>query len=76
MGESFSVGFSVTPPFSIMEMMDKKINDLLSFSVFFLINELVGLEFHCEFKTWDNVFLQGTIQIHSVTVESVWMDPF
>jgi len=26
-------------------MMDKKINDLLSFSVFFLINELVGLEF-------------------------------
>jgi hypothetical protein len=26
-----------------VKMMDKKINDLLSFSVFFLINELVGL---------------------------------
>ena len=31
-----------------MEMMDENINDLLSFSVFFLINELVGLEFHCD----------------------------
>jgi hypothetical protein len=60
---------SVTPPFSIVEMMDKKINDLLSFSVFFLINELVGLKFHCELETWDYVFTKGTIQIHSVTVE-------
>jgi len=28
-----------------VEMMDKKINDLLPFSVFFVIDELVGLEF-------------------------------
>ena len=35
----------VSPPFSIMKMMDKKINDLLSFSIFFLVNELVGLKF-------------------------------
>jgi len=60
---------SVTPPFSIVKMMDKKINDLLSFSVFFLVNELVGLEFHCELEMWDYVFTKGTIQIHSVTVE-------
>jgi hypothetical protein len=34
-----------------------------------LINELVGLKFHCELETWDYVFTKGTIQIHSVTVE-------
>jgi hypothetical protein len=32
-----------------MKVMDKKINDLLSLTEFFLINEFVGLEFHCEF---------------------------
>jgi hypothetical protein len=35
----------ISPPFSMVKMMDKKINDLLSFGVFFLINEFVGLEF-------------------------------
>ena len=32
----------------ISNWLNKNINDLLSFSVFFLINEFVGLEFHCE----------------------------
>ena len=50
-------------------MMDKKINDLLSFSVFFLINELVGLKFHGELETWNDGFTKGTIQIHSVITE-------
>jgi hypothetical protein len=50
-------------------MMDKKINDLLPFSVFFLVNEFVGLEFHGELETWDYGFKQGTIQNHSTTVE-------
>ena len=59
----------ISPPFSIMKMMDKKINDLLSFSVFFLIDEFVGLEFHCELEMWDYGFTKGTIQIQSVTVE-------
>jgi hypothetical protein len=49
--------------------MDKKINDLLSFSVFFLVNELVGLEFHGELEMWNYGFNKGTIQIQSVTVE-------
>ena len=39
---------SVTPPFSIVKMIDKNINDLLSFGVFFLINEFIRLEFHGE----------------------------
>jgi len=41
-----------------MKMMDKKINNLLSFSVFFLINELVGLEFYREFQTWNDFFIK------------------
>ena len=36
---------SITPPFSIVKMFNQNINDLLSFSVFFLVNEFVGLEF-------------------------------
>jgi len=52
-----------------MKMIYKNINDLLTFSVFFLIDELVGLEFHCEFETWNYGFTKGTIQIQSVTVE-------
>ena len=60
---------SVTPPFSIVKMMDKKINDLLSFSVFFMINEFVGLKFHRELEMWNYGFTKGTIQIQSVTVE-------
>jgi len=59
----------ISPPFSFMKMMDKKINDLLSFSVFFLIDELVGLEFHGELEMWNYGFTKGTIQIQSVTVE-------
>ena len=31
----------ISPPFSIVKMIDKNINDLLSFSVFFLINEFL-----------------------------------
>ena len=50
-------------------MIDKNINDLLSFSVFFLINEFVGLEFHGELETWNDFFIKGSIQIQSVTVE-------
>jgi len=40
-------------------MLNKNIDDLLSFSVFFLINELVGLELHCELKTWNDFFIKG-----------------
>ena len=36
---------SITETFFIVEMFNQNINDLLSFSVFFLVNELVGLEF-------------------------------
>jgi len=31
-----------------MKMLNKNVNDLLSFSVFFLVNELVGLKLHRE----------------------------
>ena len=33
-----------------MKILNKKINDLLSLSVFFSINEFVGLEFHHELE--------------------------
>ena len=35
-------------------MFNQKINNLLSFSVFFLINELVGLELNRKFKERDS----------------------
>ncbi len=59
----------ITPSFYITEMFNQNINDLLSFSVFFLVNEFVRLEFDGEFKAWDYGFKQGTIQNHSTTVE-------
>ena len=36
---------SITETFFIVEMFNQNINDLLSFGVFLLINEFVGLEF-------------------------------
>ena len=53
----------------ILQSFNQYIEKLLMFCVFFLINELVGLELHCEFKTWDNIFIKSSIQIHSVTME-------
>ena len=49
-------------------MFNQNINDLLSFGVFFVIYEIVGLEFDREFKACVKGFIKGIIQIYSITI--------
>jgi len=48
---------SITETLFIVEMFNQNINNLLSFGVFFVIYEIVGLEFNGEFQTWDYGFI-------------------
>ena len=41
-----------------MEKLNQNINNLFWYSIFSLLNELTGLEFHCEFYTWNNALIK------------------
>ena len=60
---------SIIPPLTFVKIMDKKINDLLSFSVFFVINELVGLELNRKFQERGSGGKVCSIRKQSTTVE-------
>ena len=56
-------------------MFNQNINDLLSFSVFFLVNEFVGLEFDCEFQTRDYGFKKGPYKFNPLRLNDLVCSP-
>ena len=49
--------------------LDQRINHMLTDTVSFIVYEVIRLELNRKFYKWGCTGKQGTIQIHSVTVE-------